>query len=212
MQPSAGTEVVQLMEERKSLRTFCSGSAVLTYPFQQGCEQCQTAWETSTPALTPAKIVQLSLQRLSSACPCAFSGQSGENENLMVIWFFVCTGQQPWQRNGPKSLLSVHTHCCSSLFPLLLVFPFRFMLGSRSTGRLCPSTCSALLSDVVSCCSVCWFGFVFNSQANCAMMDLAATPSQLSSSIPAMGGCKAKAALSPVPALCCQLLCHRHWG
>lgn len=124
MQPSAGTEVVQLMEERKSLRTFCSGSAVLTYPFQQGCEQCQTAWETSTPALTPAKIVQLSLQRLSSACPCAFSGQSGENENLMVIWFFVCTGQQPWQRNGPKSLLSMHTHCCSSLFPLLLVFPF----------------------------------------------------------------------------------------
>lgn len=77
MQPSAGTEVVQLMEEKESLRTFCSGSAVLTYPLQQRCEQRQTAWETSTPALTPAKIVQLSLRRLSSAAvpaPVPFQG------------------------------------------------------------------------------------------------------------------------------------------
>lgn len=70
------------------------------------------------------------------------------------------------------------------------------MLGSRRTGHLYPSTCNALLSDVVPCSTVCWFGFFFfNSQAKCAVMDLVvtllpATPSQLSSSIPAMGGWK----------------------
>lgn len=116
----------------------------------------------------------------------------------MVIWFFVCKGQQPRGRSGLKPF-----HCTvTAVLPFSHYCWFSPLDSCWEAEALATSTLLLavhfFLSDVVSCSSVCRSGFLFNSQANCAMMDLAATPSQLSNSIPAMGGCKG----CSLPALC----------
>lgn len=150
---------------------------------------------------------QLSLK--AQLC-CFFRAVSGETENLMATLAFCLPRTAALREKWAKALLfSLLSHCCSFFFFIIAVFfPLRFMLGNR-TGHLHPSTRSALLSDVVCCSTVCWFGFFFQFLSQmCNDGSGSHTPASLSQPAEHLSRGGMQRLLSALR----QFLCHKHRG